>query len=84
MEFYPSLTAIVLLAVATTGWLRQARATDAVRESPVAIWDEAAAGSEMIADALTVAASGNKHVLLQFGASWCPWCHRLHDLLAVS
>ena len=20
----------------------------------------------------------NKHILLMFGANWCPWCHKLH------
>ncbi len=23
----------------------------------------------------------NKHIILMFGANWCPWCHRLHQLL---
>ena len=34
-----------------------------------------------IAAALTQAQTENKHVLLKFGANWCIWCHRLHDLL---
>src|SRR5271157_4027090 len=30
--------------------------------------------------ALDVAAREHKHVLLQFGANWCGWCHKLHTL----
>src|SRR5205085_681957 len=37
-------------------------------------------GSKQIADALAIAKKENKHVLLQFGANWCGWCHRLHHL----
>ena len=35
-----------------------------------------------VAEALEAAKKGNKHVLLQFGANWCGWCHRLHKLFA--
>lgn len=44
------------------------------------IYDESADGSKQIADALTVAGKDNKRVLLQFGANWCGWCHKLHSL----
>jgi thiol:disulfide interchange protein len=44
------------------------------------IYDEAAEGSKQIADALAVAKKEHKQVLLQFGANWCVWCHRLHKL----
>ena len=37
-------------------------------------------GAKQIADALVVAKKQNKRVLLQFGANWCGWCHRLHEL----
>lgn len=30
--------------------------------------------------ALAVAKSENKHVLVQFGGNWCPWCIRFHAL----
>lgn len=45
-----------------------------------AIYDEKADGVKQIADALAVARKENKRVLLQFGANWCGWCHRLHKL----
>jgi len=45
------------------------------------IYDTKADGAKQIADALAVAKREHKHVLLQFGANWCGWCHKLHDLL---
>jgi len=44
------------------------------------IYDETADGGKQIADALVVARKENKKVLLQFGANWCGWCHKLHSL----
>lgn len=32
-----------------------------------------------IARALEKAKQENKHVLIQWGANWCMWCHRLHE-----
>jgi thioredoxin-related protein len=34
-----------------------------------------------ISDAVAKAKAENKHVLMMFGANWCQWCHRLHELL---
>jgi len=31
--------------------------------------------------ALDQAKKENKHVLMQFGGNWCPWCLRFHDLV---
>jgi thiol:disulfide interchange protein len=45
-----------------------------------AIYDETADGAKQIADALAVAKKENKRVMLQFGANWCGWCHKLHKL----
>jgi thiol:disulfide interchange protein len=45
-----------------------------------AIYDENADGTKQIVDALAVAKKENKRVLLQFGANWCGWCHKLHKL----
>ena len=44
------------------------------------IYDESADGSKQISDALVIATKEHKRVLLQFGANWCIWCHRLHTL----
>src|SRR5262249_28045802 len=42
------------------------------------IYDESADGSQQINDALTAARKEHEVVLLQFGANWCGWCHKLH------
>jgi thiol:disulfide interchange protein len=47
-----------------------------------AIYDEKADGAKQIAEALSVAKKEHKLVLLQFGANWCGWCHKLHRLFA--
>jgi hypothetical protein len=44
------------------------------------IYDESADGSKQISDALVTARKEGKHVLLQFGANWCGWCHLLHTV----
>lgn len=55
---------------------------EAAKPSRSPIYDEAADGSQQVADALVVAEREHKRVLLQFGANWCGWCHRLHKLFA--
>jgi len=55
-------------------------ADPAAKPSRPAIYDEDADGSKQIAGALAVAKKENKRVLLQFGANWCGWCHKLHKL----
>src|SRR3954452_2694742 len=47
------------------------------------IYDESLDGNKQIAAALAIAKKGNKRVLLQFGANWCGWCHKLHELFAT-
>lgn len=45
-----------------------------------AIYDTKADGGKQIAGALTTAKREHKNALLQFGANWCGWCHKLHNL----
>ena len=45
------------------------------------IFDSKIPGEQLVATAITQAQSGNKRVLLLFGANWCPWCRRLHAAL---
>jgi thiol:disulfide interchange protein len=56
------------------------QAADAPKSGRPVIYDESADGSKQIADALLLAKKEHKHVLLQFGANWCGWCHKLHKL----
>jgi thiol:disulfide interchange protein len=46
------------------------------------IYDPQADGFVLIDAALRQAKSAHRRVLLDFGANWCPWCHRLHRLFA--
>ena len=50
------------------------------KSSRPTIYDTKADGAKQVADALITARREQKHVLLQFGANWCGWCHRLHNL----
>ena len=46
------------------------------------IYDPKANGAQQIETALASAKKAKKNVLLQFGANWCGWCHKLHELCA--
>ncbi len=50
------------------------------KTSRPAIYDVKADGEKQIAEALAKARQEHKRVLLQFGANWCGWCHKLHCL----
>ena len=44
------------------------------------VYDEKAVGAEQVAAALAKAKFAHKRVLIQWGANWCGWCIKLHDL----
>jgi thiol:disulfide interchange protein len=67
-----------MLVVPLTG---PTAAEPAALEKP-AVYDVKADGSQQIKEALVLAQKGKKNVLLQFGANWCGWCHKLHELFA--
>lgn len=48
------------------------------------IYDRQADGEKQIATALAEAKRDHKRVLLQFGANWCGWCHKLNDLFKTN
>jgi len=60
-----------------------ASSSDASNRLRAKIYDESSDGSKQIADALAEARKERKHVLLQFGANWCSWCQKLHQLFAT-
>jgi len=70
------------LLVAMTASPSAVLAADASSAERPKIYDESADGAKQIERALADAKSGNKRVLLQFGANWCGWCHKLHRLFA--
>jgi thiol:disulfide interchange protein len=47
-------------------------------KSPPQIYDEKADGEGAIRSAVATAKQDHRHVLIQWGANWCPWCHRLY------
>jgi len=47
---------------------------------PAQIYNPNANAREDIAAAVKQAKDENKHVLLQIGGNWCPWCVKLHGL----
>lgn len=48
------------------------------------IYPTQADAAPAIAEALKIARAQQKHVLLDFGANWCVWCHRLHSLFTTN
>jgi|GEM_PF-2950166 len=50
----------------------------------VKIYDESADAAKQIADALELAKSERKRVLLEFGANWSDPCHRLHSFFETN
>ena len=75
------ILALLVLAFVATSPKASAEAAKAGRPK---IYDESLDGSKQIADALVVAKKEDKRVLLQFGANWCIWCHRLHALFRTN
>jgi thiol:disulfide interchange protein len=72
---------LVLLALAASNFCLPAGAAEGEPKSTrPAIYDQTADGEKQIAAALAVARKENKRVLVQFGANWCGWCHKLHHL----
>jgi len=48
----------------------------------VKIYDPEANVSQAITQALVQAKAENKHLLLQIGGNWCPWCLKFHKFCA--
>ena len=49
-------------------------------KSKPTVYDESADGAKQVADALAKAKFAHKRVLIQWGANWCGWCIKLHEL----
>ncbi len=79
----PPLRAWLLCALAIATIPHHSFAAEAPKGAPV-LYDESADAAAQIAEALATAKKENKRVLLQFGANWCGWCHRLHKLFQTN
>lgn len=69
------LSLIIIVAISHSYLLAQTE--------PVQIYNPDADAKADIAAALNQAKDENKHVLLQIGGNWCPWCIRLHNFIAA-
>lgn len=74
---HPFILAIALVGLTSAS--NRAWSEEAPKNRPN-IYDESADAPKQIAEAVTKAKQENKRVLLQFGANWCGWCHKLHSL----
>lgn len=85
LRFHPrALTLLVFALAGMPPLLPTARAADpAPKSARPPIYDETADGARQIEAALATAKTNHQRVLLQFGANWCGWCHRLHQLFAA-
>jgi thioredoxin-related protein len=67
---------MAILLVAGTGFL-QAQET----EAPKKIYNPEANAREDIGKAVQQAHADGKHVFVQIGGNWCPWCLRFHAFI---
>ncbi len=74
------IVAICSLSILATASPRPVSAAEVTMGNHPNIYDESLDGSKQVADALAKATKENKRVLIQFGANWCGWCHKLHRL----
>ena len=76
----PHALAVGIVSFLTLAAPSPLSAADPPKENRPALYNESLDGAQQIADALVVAKKENKRVLVQFGANWCGWCHKLHRL----
>jgi thiol-disulfide isomerase/thioredoxin len=48
------------------------------------IYNEGSDGTKQVTEAVAKASKDSKRVLLDYGANWCGWCHKLHDLFETN
>jgi uncharacterized protein YyaL (SSP411 family) len=51
-------------------------------QEKVQIYNPLADARHDLQQAIQLAGEENKHVLVQIGGNWCPWCIKLHDFFA--
>lgn len=73
------VTLALYLSILSAGQAQTAAKPAETKPAPV-LYDEKADANVQIKAALADAQKTNRRVLLQFGANWCGWCHKLHHL----
>jgi thiol:disulfide interchange protein len=53
--------------------------TAAMAQETKKLYDPSLDGMKQIKEAIAEAGKQNKHVLIQYGGNWCPWCIRFHE-----
>ncbi len=80
MRISTVVLATFVIGVAPTASFDEPSGGDAGESKRADIYDAAADAEKQIEAALRNAKRDHKRVLLQFGANWCGWCHKLHEL----
>ncbi len=71
---FPIITLLVLMVVCSPEYHESG-------DSTVQLYDTTGNAIADIDSAVRQAAIENKHVLIQVGGNWCPWCIRLHRFI---
>jgi thiol-disulfide isomerase/thioredoxin len=70
----------ILSAPAQAPKAPDSKGNPAKKDSPAPIYNEKADAEANLQGAIALAKRENRRVLVQWGANWCPWCHRLHKV----
>ncbi len=79
-----AITFSIVFVLFLTAMPQPAHAQDSPKTAAPKIYDESSNGASQINDALEIAKKDHKRILLDFGANWCIWCHRLHELFETN
>jgi thiol:disulfide interchange protein len=79
-ERFCALCALVLLTALSSATLAAPPDEANKKSGKKTTYDEKADAKKDIAKAVARAKKDNKRVLVMYGANWCGWCHKLHDL----
>jgi len=70
----------LLVPILLLGDVLSPGARDTSQAKKPKVFDEKADGKKQVADAVAMATREHKRILLEFGANWCAWCVKLHQL----
>src|SRR5687767_2222671 len=70
----------LVMALAAPFALQVSAAEPPARKVMPVLYDGKMDSTDDIAATVARAKTEGKHVILQFGADWCGWCHKLSDM----